>query len=119
MDQFHLKHPEILYMHDNAPCHKAYSKIEALLEVGITPIRWPLYSPNLNLIESSWNILKNYIQVNSPEINGVRLVRSASLRILLGAACDSIHSEELSSLVGSMHERYVAVEKADGGHTKY
>ena len=77
LNQFHLENPEILYMQDNAPCHKAHSTIKALREVGIVPIRWPPYSPDLNPIESLWNILKNHIQVNSPEINGARLVSSA------------------------------------------
>ena len=119
LTQFYLENPDVLYMHDNAPCHKAHSTIEALREVGITPISWPPYSPDLNSIKSLWNLLKNYIQVNSPEINGVRQVRSATLKILIEAAWDSISSEELSSLVGSMHERCVAVIKANGGYTKY
>lgn len=119
LNQFHLENPEILYMQDNAPCHKARSTMEVLREVGITPISWPPYSPDLNPIESLWNILKNYIQANSPEINGVRLVRSDTLRILLEAAWDSISSEELSNLVSSMHARCVAVIKANGGYTKY
>ena len=119
LNQFHLENPEILYMQDNAPCHKAHSTIEALREVGIVPIRWPPYSPDLNPIESLWNILKNHIQVNSPEINGVRLVGSARLKILLEAAWHSIPSEELSVLVGSMHERCAAVITANGGYTKY
>ena len=106
-------------MQDNAPCHKAHSTIEALREVGIVPIRWPPYSPDLNPIESLWNILKNHIQVNSPEINGIRLVSSARLKILLEAAWHSIPSEELSVLIGSMHERCVAVITANRGYTKY
>ena len=119
LSQFHSENPDILYMHDNAPCHKAHSTIEALLEVGITPISWPPYSPDLNPIESLWNLLKNHIQLSSPEINGVRQVRSATLKMLIEAAWDSIPSEELSSLLGSMHERCVAVIKANGGYTKY
>ena len=114
LTQFHLENPDVLYMHYNTPCHKAHSTIEVLREVGITPISWPPYSPDLNPVESLWNLLKNYIQVNSPELNGVRQVRSATLRILLGEAWNSIPPEELLSLVGSMHERCVAVLEANG-----
>ena len=119
LNQFHVENQEILYMHDNAPCHEAYSPIEALCEVGITPIKWPPYSPDLNPIESFWNNLKNHIQVNTPEKNGFKLVRSATRRTLLQAAWDSISSEELLSQVGSMYERFVAVIKENGGYRKY
>ena len=62
--------------------------------------------------------LKNHIQAKSPEISGVRFVRSVTLKTLLQDAWDSIPSEELLSLICSMHERCEAGIKANGGYTK-
>ena len=51
-NQFHSENPYILYMHNNAPYHEAYLTIKALYEIGITPIKWPPHSPDLNPIET-------------------------------------------------------------------
>ena len=41
-----------LFMHDNAPVHKAPPARDYLMEHGIQPISWPAYSPDLNPIEN-------------------------------------------------------------------
>ena len=49
-------------MHDNAACHRSRETQRNLQRRGIRIIRWPRYSPDLNLIEHRWNWMKNYIQ---------------------------------------------------------
>jgi hypothetical protein len=46
-----LEHDSI-FMQDNAPIHKAHKVTEFFEEIGIEVIAWPLYSPDLNLIEN-------------------------------------------------------------------
>jgi transposase len=36
-------------------------------ERSIYPIFWPPFSPNLNLIETVWNVIKDYIAKHFPE----------------------------------------------------
>jgi transposase len=49
-------------MQDGAPRHAARATIAKMLERGIRMIYWPPYSPNLNPIETVWNLMKDYIK---------------------------------------------------------
>jgi transposase len=40
---------------------------EELRNNDILPIFWPPYSPDLNLIEKIWDLIKDYLQENFPE----------------------------------------------------
>jgi hypothetical protein len=77
-------------------------------------IRWPPFSPDLNLIEMVWNWMKNYLQANFPEN-----MTLSELRIALREAWDAIPADFLHDLLKSMPERCRAVIEAGGGHTKF
>jgi transposase len=49
-------------MQDGAPGHLAGDTLQELSERGIYPIFWPAYSPDLNLIKTVWNWIKDYIK---------------------------------------------------------
>ena len=42
-------HPGTFWMQDNAPSHNSRETIENLERRGIHDIKWPRYSPDLNL----------------------------------------------------------------------
>ena len=49
-------------MHDGAGPHRSLKTKFNLFRQRIPNIRFPLYSPDLNLIEHVWNWIKNWIE---------------------------------------------------------
>lgn len=82
--------------------------ISELHSRGIFPIDWPPFSPDLNPIETVWNIIKNHIQAHCPE-NMTYIV----LRRVVKAAWDQITGDELYLLFSEMPVRCQAVIEAD------
>ena len=50
---------------DNASFHRKERLRQLLASVGCTLLPLPVYSPDLNKIESLWNTIKNYIKLHS------------------------------------------------------
>lgn len=111
--------PELQFMQDNAPPHKAAFTRESLRVKNIEPINWPPYSPDLNPIEAVWSEMKDYIENQYPELEDGRERSSAELRIIILEAWDSISHNSLQYLIGSMPARCQAVIVAGGGATRY
>ena len=53
--------PGLLMMQDGAPCHAARNTMRNLRAAEIEPIFWPPFSPDLNPIESVWNMMKDHV----------------------------------------------------------
>ena len=49
----------LLFMHDNAPCHRTADIHQLLEENHISTLAWSINSPDLNSIENLWQNLKN------------------------------------------------------------
>ena len=107
-------HPEQLLIQDNAPGHIAqYTRKELGLR-GISMIFWPPFSPDLNPIETVWDIMKDYIQDYYE-----KKLSYDKLRIAVKTAWDMITEDKLAELLSTMHKRCEAVIAANRMHTKY
>jgi transposase len=62
----------LLFMQDGAPAHAAATTLEDLRERGVHPIFWPAFLPDLNLIETVWNKMKDYIAAHYLDLENGR-----------------------------------------------
>ena len=65
----YLDRMRLVFMQDNAPGHGAKATQDDLRARSITPIFWPVLSPDLNPIETLWDKIKDYIDAKYPEIH--------------------------------------------------
>lgn len=110
-----------IFMHDNAPIHRAHIIRDWLYFHKIEVMEWPPYSPDLNPIKNLWALLKAQIYRSYPEL--LRMSNTdASLDLLIRAAkatWEDFGDEILSKLLDSMPRRVTAVLMAEGWYTKY
>lgn len=72
-------------MHDNAPVHTAWIVKKLLEDLGIEAMIWPPYSPDLNLIENLWALMKDEIYKLYPELATANDTLITQLKPLLAA----------------------------------
>jgi transposase len=101
-------------MQDNAKAHYAAATRQDLQERQVRVIEWPLFSPELNPIETVWNKMKDYIQKHFREKLGY-----PALRLAVKEAWEAIEPLYLAELLSKMRERCQAVIDACGMHTKH
>ena len=104
---------------DNAPPHRAIRTMKEFRERAIALIEWPPFSPDLNLIEAVWNLMKNYIQFHYPDLGEGRQRTQDDLRIIVKESWENVSADDLMKLIETMPARCQAVLDADGGHTKF
>jgi len=88
------------YAHNTTRRHAQRETRIDLQERGITPTFWPAFSPDLNPIETLWNIMKDYLEIHYPESD----CSYDQLRAHVKEAWDSITSDQLLDLL----KNYVA-----------
>jgi hypothetical protein len=112
--------PGLIFMQDNAPSHRSQITARNLQIRQITYIKWPRYSPDLNLIEHVWNWMKNWIQEHYWQVRyNVSKVPLDQLRQIIWEAWQAVPGSFIEKLVDSWWERCQAVIDANGGPTKY
>ena len=108
-------------MQDNAPIHTAKIITKFLQENGVKVLKWPPYSPDLNLIEHLWFILKEMVYRVNPDIE--KLTGEEEIKEALGTALieawELIPEKRFKVLWMKYEKRIDAVRKAKGWWTKY
>jgi transposase len=120
LQPFFAANPSFLYMQDNAPSHRSRLTTRNLQRRGIPTIKWPPYSPDLNLIEHVWNWMKNWIQNHYWEARyNISSVPLDHLRQIIWDAWQAVPDDYIEALLNSWWARCQAVIDACGGPTKY
>lgn len=103
---------EWFYYQDNAPYHTSKDSRTWFHNNGVSLIKPPPYSPDLNPSENMWAYLKRSVDLRFPQdIPG--LIHT------IETVWDEISEETCSILVDSMHERMQAVINAEGHKTGF
>jgi transposase len=102
-------------MQNNARGHAARDTLAFIRGRSLIPIFWPTLSPNLNVIKTLWNRIKDIIKERDPKIHRLYL----KLKAAIIKAWNLIIDEEIRDLIRTMHNRCQAVIDADGWHIKY
>lgn len=105
------------FMQDSAPAHAARNTIADLRQRGVTCIRWPAYSPDLNPIEMAWNWMKDWIQENYDEVSLYN--NYPQMRTAVTEAWAALPETFLQDQLAKMSARCQAVIDAEGRHTRY
>lgn len=105
---------DVVFQHDNAPCHKANRVLDWFEEKGMVVLDWPSNSPDLNPIEHLWEYLKRQINAYTTKTKSIH-----ELWERLEEEWDAIPVEYCQTLISSMPDRIKAVIKARGGSTDY
>ncbi len=109
-----------VWMQDNASCHRSEETQNNLKIRRIPYIKWPRYSPDLNLIEHVWNWMKNWIQkhyyIAYYDASKIPLLQ---LKRIIWEAWEAVPIDFIMSLYSSWWKRCQAVIDAKGGPTKY
>ena len=112
----------LLFMHDNAPCHKTEDVQRLLQENNIPVMTWPANSPDLNPIENLWRDLKDRFYLKWKDLYNTPSASQASVEMyktLIVKCWAETDWDYIRKLMKSMHQRCADVIAAKGGHTTY
>ena len=100
--------------HDNAPCHRARLVTNFLTQHGIQALPWPPYSPDMNVMENVWALLKRKVHryVHTTRDDLIREVQNIW-------QTDPEIAEMCTTIVDSMHRRIATLTSSRGGYTGY
>lgn len=105
---------DFVLMHDNARAHTAGIVREYLNDIGITVMRWPARSPDMNPIEHLWDELKRRVRAHHPAPQTTQELKNVILE-----EWEDIPQHVITTLINSMPNRMRAVINALGGNTSY
>ncbi len=103
---------DFIFQQDLAPAHTAKSTKRWLNDHGVTVLDWPANSPDLNLIENLWGIVKRKMRDTRPN-------NADDLKATVKETWASIPPQQCHKLITSMPRRIEAAIKAKGAPTKY
>ncbi len=103
---------DFLFQQDLAPAHTAKGTKSWFNDHGVTVLDWPANSPDLNLINNLWGIVKKNMRDTRPN-------NADDLKATVKETWASIPPQQCHKLITSMPCRIEAVIKAKGAPTKY
>ena len=107
-----------IFQQDNATCHKVKGVLEYVRgEQGVRNMEWPPYSPDINLIENFWKMLKEEVWRGPGPQNRAELL--ARVEHLAAEVRTGAWKDRIVKLYESMTRRLAAVIKSRGWFTKY
>lgn len=115
---YHDNHPQMVFQQDNHPAHTANKVRRWFLNNGIKSIKWPAQSPDLNVIENMWNILKDEVG----DLNHIGPGQTEELIQTIHDAWDRIRTNNqhlLPKLYRSVKTRINTCIRKKGGHMKW
>jgi hypothetical protein len=101
-----------ILIHDGASPHRAKKTTQWLQQQKIKVLSWPANSPDLNLIETVWGMMKEEIQHREPK-------NQAALWQAIQSVWDGISLDWIRRQILGWGQRLSAVVRNHGGHTKY
>jgi hypothetical protein len=113
---------DLIFMQDDAPCHKTADVMKFFEEEDIKVMAWPANSPDLNPIENLWHMLKVKFHQRFTEFRCTLSKSQGSLEKygdVLQEVWSELNPTVVSNLIRSMPGRVQAVIEAKGGSTRY
>ena len=113
---------DVVFMHDEAPCHKSPAIAELLVEEGIIVMKWPAQSPDLNPIENLWQILKVKFHKRFTNLHySLSKSKDATEKYgeILKEMWNEINPIVMSNLIRSMPDRVQTIIEAKGDSIHY
>lgn len=77
-------------------------------------MNWPFNFPDLNSIETVWQLIKQRLAIRNPQPT-----RKADVEAAIKEECDNLTKNQLINIVDTMPDCCWAVIKAFGGYTAY
>jgi hypothetical protein len=97
---------------DNDPKHRSKTAKKWKAENHVKVLLWPAYSPDQNLIENVWRLLK--IKIQKKKIRSV-----TGLRREIAKEWKKFSDTLAENLVKSMSDRVLTLIESDGDYTMY
>jgi transposase len=104
----------IFWLQGNARAHTAQATQKYIEEVGLNTMPWPPESPDMNIIEHFWAILKSRIKKRKPQPSNLN-----QLWLAAQEEWYSITKAEILRLFDSIPDRILQLYEAKGWYTDY
>jgi transposase len=106
--------PDESLVQDNAPIHVSSSTKEWVFGRGISTLKWPSRSPDMNPMENVWGIMARQVYAE-----GKQYLRLQDLQLAIIKCWHSLNSQRLAELSESMNNRVFQCITRGGGHVDY